>query len=86
MWIRIGLDIVQAAKDRSNYWIPSLFYQAQNGTVHRVDQVGGALIYYLQRTDPNNPNEQVAPFPPGLRMIAGDPTLRSYTEYVMLSQ
>lgn len=33
--------------DRSNYWVPSLYYQAQNGSFISVKQVGGALIYYL---------------------------------------
>ena len=33
--------------DRSNYWVPSLYYQAQNGSFSSVKQVGGALIYYL---------------------------------------
>ncbi len=34
-------------EDKSNYWVPSLFYQAENGSFISVDQVGGALIYYL---------------------------------------
>jgi hypothetical protein len=33
--------------DKSNYWIPSLYYQAENGSFTPVPQNGGALIYYL---------------------------------------
>jgi hypothetical protein len=33
--------------DKSNYWIPSLYYQAVNGSFTPVPQNGGALIYYL---------------------------------------
>lgn len=34
-------------EDKSNYWVPSLYYRAQNGSFISVEQVGGALIYYL---------------------------------------
>ena len=34
-------------KDFSNYWVPNLYYEAQNGSFISVDQVGGATIYYL---------------------------------------
>jgi hypothetical protein len=34
-------------KDFSNYWIPNLWYQAENGTFTSVPQVGGVLVYYL---------------------------------------
>ncbi len=33
--------------DMSNYWVPSLYYRARNGSFIPVEQVGGALIYYL---------------------------------------
>lgn len=66
----------KAKKDASNYWIPSLYYQAQNGAFHPVSQNGGALIYYLQRYNSNS--RELAPFPPGFQMLAGDPGLRSY--------
>lgn len=32
--------------DMSNYWVPSLYYHAQNGTFISVDQSGGATVYY----------------------------------------
>lgn len=34
-------------EDKSNYWVASLYYHAQNGSFIQVPQNGGALIYYL---------------------------------------
>ena len=34
-------------KDNSNYWIPNLWYQHENGSFTSVPQVGGVLVYYL---------------------------------------
>jgi hypothetical protein len=34
-------------KDFSNYWVPTLYYKAQNGSLIAVDQSGGATVYYL---------------------------------------
>lgn len=34
-------------EDKSNYWVASLYYHAQNGSFIEVPQNGGALIYYL---------------------------------------
>lgn len=34
-------------KDFSNYWVPTLFYRAQNGSFISVGQSGGATVYYL---------------------------------------
>ncbi|KAL4930445.1 DUF1996 and WSC domain-containing protein [Aspergillus undulatus] len=62
--------------DKSNYWIPTLYYQAENGSFTSVEQDGGALIYYLQREDPNN-STILAP-PKDLRMVAGSPMDRKY--------
>lgn len=61
--------------DFSNYWTPILYYQHQDGTFEKVDQVGGALVYYLQRSGPNK--DKLQAFPEGLRMVAGDPFKRS---------
>jgi hypothetical protein len=60
--------------DMSNYWTPTMFFQHQDGTFETVGQNGGALVYYLQRAPKGK--EMVA-FPPGFRMIAGDPSKRS---------
>ncbi|KAJ3577887.1 hypothetical protein NPX13_g2680 [Xylaria arbuscula] len=72
----------KAVEDLSSYWVPTLYYHAQNGSLLPVEQVGGALIYYLQRTDPNDPNaaEGLIPFPEDFRMIAGSKMNRNYTD------
>lgn len=60
--------------DKSAYWTPQLYYRYANGTFGDVGN-GGTLVYYLDRGD-DLPHMQ--PFPPGLRMVSGDPTVRSY--------
>ncbi|RAL64043.1 hypothetical protein DID88_003231 [Monilinia fructigena] len=67
-------------KDLSNYWTPTLFYQAQNGSFIPVTQNGGVTVYYLQRSDPLDPEyaNGLLAFPEGFRMVAGNPYLRSF--------
>lgn len=65
-------------EDLSNYWTPTLFYKAQNGSFHPVEQLGGALVYYLQRR--GYETEPLFAFPKGFRMLAGDPLSRSYSD------
>ncbi|GAP83249.2 putative WSC domain-containing protein [Rosellinia necatrix] len=71
----------KAVEDLSNYWVPNLYYHAQNGSFIPVRQTGGALIYYLQRFDPKDPNaaEGLIAFPKDFRMLAGNPTNRNFT-------
>ncbi|KAK7999233.1 WSC domain-containing protein [Apiospora marii] len=72
----------KVTKDLSSYWVPNLYYHAQNGSFIPVKQSGGALIYYLQRTDEKDPefkNGLIA-FPKDFRMIAGDPTNRNKSD------
>ncbi|KAL4865901.1 hypothetical protein BDV12DRAFT_210787 [Aspergillus spectabilis] len=64
--------------DKSNYWIPSLYYQAENGSFTPVKQNGGALIYYLQRPEPKK-DTVLAP-PKDLRMVAGNPYDRKFKD------
>lgn len=66
-------------EDKSNYWVPSLYFHAENGSFIPVDQVGGALIYYLHRTEPGQDATDIEPFPEGFRMLAGDAARRSYS-------
>ncbi|TRX97068.1 hypothetical protein FHL15_001862 [Xylaria flabelliformis] len=74
----------KAVEDLSSYWVPNLYYHAENGSFIPVKQVGGALIYYLQRTDPKDPNaaEGLIAFPKDFRMVAGTPTNRNFTDTV----
>ena len=60
--------------DNSNYWVPSLWYQGADGSFESVKQIGGATVYYLQR---GGKDEKLRAFPPGFRMLAGDPFKRS---------
>ncbi|KAI1084815.1 WSC-domain-containing protein [Whalleya microplaca] len=59
--------------DKSAYWTPQLYYQYANGSFVDVPN-GGTVVYYLGRGD-NRTN--VEPFPPGFKMVSGDPFLRS---------
>ena len=63
----------QVKQDKSAYWTPALYFQhADTRKLEIVPQTGGMLVYYLQRGD------NVTAVPAGLRMLAGDPFLRSF--------
>ena len=70
-------------EDLSSYWVPSLYYRAENGSFVPVGQTGGILVYYLQRTDPKDPEagSGLLAFPEGFRMIAGSATRRNKTSF-----
>lgn len=63
--------------DNSNYWVPTLWYHAEDGSFEAVPQLDGMTVYYLQR---GKDGENLKSFPPGFRMVAGDPFLRSEGE------
>ncbi|KAL8403301.1 hypothetical protein RB594_008524 [Gaeumannomyces avenae] len=64
--------------DLSNYWAPALYFRHQDGSFSSVPNSGGMLVYYLQREDERDPQYEkgIAAFPPGFRMMAGDPWAR----------
>ncbi|KAI1328943.1 hypothetical protein F5Y16DRAFT_409483 [Xylariaceae sp. FL0255] len=70
------------SQDFSNYWTPSLYYKARNGTYKRVPQVNnlglgtvaGITVYYIRGY---TENQTVTAFPKGFRMMVGDPTNRA---------
>ena len=67
------------SKDLSNYWVPDLYYQWPNGSFQLVPNAG-LTIYYLSRSGSGNQsNPTFTAFPEGLRMLAGSPLRRSYT-------
>ncbi|CZR39290.1 uncharacterized protein FPRO_05517 [Fusarium proliferatum ET1] len=70
----------KAREDLSNYWIPNLYYRGPDGTFQDVPQSGGMLVYYLQRSDPKDPEYEkgLLAFPEGFQMLAGNPHLRSF--------
>ncbi|KAI0015732.1 WSC-domain-containing protein [Xylariomycetidae sp. FL0641] len=59
--------------DKSAYWTPQLYYQHADGTFEDVPN-GGTVVYYLGRGE-NRSN--IEPFPPGFKMLSGNPYLRS---------
>lgn len=70
------------AENFSNYWTQTLFFKARNGTYHRVQQIpnvgfedgtGGVTLYYAYPDD----GRSVTAFPPGFRMLVGNPAARS---------
>jgi hypothetical protein len=58
-------------EDKSNYWVPQLYFQWSNGSVSSVG--GGMVIYYLF-----DANSKVTAFPDNFRMRSGNANLRSY--------
>lgn len=56
-------------EDKSNYWVPTLYFQWANGSFTSVD--GAVSVKYLF-----NPGEPT-PFPDDFRMLAGSPNARS---------
>ncbi|GAA5941888.1 hypothetical protein JCM10213_008153, partial [Rhodosporidiobolus nylandii] len=67
----------QAAEDKSNYWVPQLYVEWANGTFTAVPQDGYGLMYYLFRQNDKDKTKLTA-FPPGFKMVTGDPTARTY--------
>ncbi|KAF9048853.1 hypothetical protein BJ165DRAFT_1064232 [Panaeolus papilionaceus] len=59
-------------EDKSNYWYPQLYFQWKNGSFSSVP--GNPVIYYLFDDKPGT----TTAFPRDFRMLAGNPTLRTY--------
>ncbi|KAI1348632.1 hypothetical protein F5Y01DRAFT_291568 [Xylaria sp. FL0043] len=59
--------------DHSNYWIPGLFFQdPKNGTFQKVPLFYMNVYYFFEATD-----DEIKPFPVGLKMLSGDAKTRS---------
>ncbi|KAI0005705.1 hypothetical protein F4779DRAFT_43493 [Xylariaceae sp. FL0662B] len=59
--------------DKSNYWVPTLFFQdPKDSTFEKVDLYYMNVYYFFEPTDDN-----LEPFPPGLKMLSGDSKTRS---------
>ncbi|KAG5296656.1 WSC domain-containing protein [Histoplasma ohiense] len=67
----------EVLEDMSLYWAPALYFEHPDKSTELLNQVGGMLVYYLQR---HEPKEKVHAFPPGLRMVAGSTFQRNYTD------
>jgi hypothetical protein len=64
---------------------PQLYFQWANGSFSPVKQVGGGLIYYLPRSNSLD-TTPVKAFPDGLRVLTGNPFLRSYNSSSLTAQ
>ncbi|RXK35632.1 hypothetical protein M231_07112 [Tremella mesenterica] len=64
------------AIDKSNYWAPQLYRNHPNGTVSLVKLTYANTYYLTRKAD----GETVVPFPPGFRMLVGDPNRQTYNE------
>jgi hypothetical protein len=58
--------------DKSNYWTPSLYFQASNGSFLSVPMFYMNVYYFFEATD-----DEIKPFPVGLRMLSGNKDLRT---------
>ncbi|PQE31984.1 WSC domain-containing protein [Rutstroemia sp. NJR-2017a WRK4] len=59
--------------DKSNYWTPSLYFQdPNNGSFTAVPMFYMNVYYFFEPT-----TDKITQFPTGLRMVVGDPTLRT---------
>ncbi|WVR09238.1 hypothetical protein IAU60_006302 [Kwoniella sp. DSM 27419] len=63
------------AVDRSSYWTPQLYRKTDDGKFQMV-RMNRANTYYLVRR--GSQTEQIHEFPPGFRMIAGNPSRTTY--------
>lgn len=58
--------------DNSGYWMPSLYFQhPETGLLDKVDLYYMNVYYFFEPTD-----DEVKPFPVGLQMLSGNPSLR----------
>ncbi|KAJ5773399.1 hypothetical protein N7457_008295 [Penicillium paradoxum] len=58
--------------DKSNYWTPSLYFQHPNGSFLSVPMFYMNVYYFFEPTD-----DEIKPFPVGLRMFVGNTSLRT---------
>jgi len=80
----------QFSEDFSNYWTAVMYFRAKNGTYKRVPQrsntgfdgqKGGMTVYYMQDPIMNfQQTSKVKAFPPGFRMILGNPDASTLAE------
>ncbi|ORY70058.1 uncharacterized protein BCR38DRAFT_333251 [Pseudomassariella vexata] len=58
--------------DKSNYWIPEVFFQdSNNGSFTKVPMMYMNVYYFFEATD-----DKIEAFPPGLKIVSGDAMTR----------
>ncbi|KAJ7129906.1 hypothetical protein C8R43DRAFT_1026175 [Mycena crocata] len=67
------------SQDLSNYWFPKLYFQDPRTKLFEPVPNGGLLVYYQNRGDGDvrNGGSGLKAFPPGFKMLTGNPRLRS---------
>ena len=60
--------------DKSNYWFPALYHHNSDNTFTKVELDYVKAYYFFEPTD-----DEIKPFPPGFRMISGNPMARKPT-------
>ncbi|KAG6847810.1 hypothetical protein H0H93_005878 [Arthromyces matolae] len=67
-------------QDKSNYWFPKLYFQDPSTKLFEAVPNGGLLVYYQNRGDGDvrNGGPGIKAFPPGFKMMTGNPTARSH--------
>ena len=63
--------------DLSNYWMPTVYFHAKNGSFIRVPERPYHKIYYKFGNGGNQRDNDVVEFPQGFRMLTGNSNLRS---------
>ena len=65
--------------DKSNYWMPKLYWINQGGASFTPLTAGHRVYYFRSKSSPapNAPNSTIQAFPPGLRMLAGSPNAKT---------
>ncbi|QRV96129.1 hypothetical protein RhiJN_24147 [Ceratobasidium sp. AG-Ba] len=66
-------------QDLSNYWFPKLYFRDPKTKLFEPVSNGGLLVYYQNRGDGDvrNGGKGLKAFPPGFKMITGNPVSRS---------
>ncbi|KAJ6459050.1 hypothetical protein C8R45DRAFT_1064677 [Mycena sanguinolenta] len=69
----------EVEQDLSNYWFPKLYFQDPKTKLFEPVDNGGLLVYYQNRGDGDvsNGGPGLKAFPPGFKMITGNPARRS---------
>ncbi|KAF8169957.1 hypothetical protein K438DRAFT_1982857 [Mycena galopus ATCC 62051] len=71
----------EVKQDLSNYWFPKLYFRDPSTKLFEPVDNGGLLVYYQNRGngDVSNGGSGLKAFPPGFKMITGNPTRRNKT-------
>lgn len=72
--IKSSCTSIPISVDKSNYWLPKLYW-INNGGESFTPIPQGHRVYYFRVK--SSPNSTLSPFPEGLRILTGDPSAKS---------